>query len=466
MRASRLLSFMAAFLGLVLCHAQAGAQPTRQLVPVPFNSDTPVALAVSLDQKQPRIGSTVSICFEASRAGYATLWNIATNNTVTRVFPNRFGQPGAAAQVEAARRYCAGSSGDPFRFRVDGPAGTEDLYLLWTTRPELQPAGSDYADAAALVGDMRRLAGANANDWGSTKLTYDIIPATPPPPPPLPDQGVSGSPSDGSSQPGTPAPKVWVFAMGANVSGLTKSNQDAAYFTRALTGLFGLTPDKIRITENGKNEDFRSGMAWLRRVAQPRDFVFIYFSGHGGRFRSNSSDDGWDEYLVPYDFEAPHPDPKNLLFSQVIAALVNQLPTKNVVAVVDACHSAGVFRSIEAAVLGARSKFYQVPPEMSAQLEQIQDSQLPQTRAMSGRGRIKANGLLLAAAHRDQNALEGSRGSFFTLALVQEMLSKEGGTLADAFTRSIATTAKMTENRQEPEAVGDTTVARNVVFGP
>jgi hypothetical protein len=485
MRAPRLLSFAAALLWVVALLGRAEAQPlTRQLVPVPFNSNTPVSLSVSLDQRSPQIGSTVSICFQSSRAGYATLWNIATNGSVGRVFPNQYAQsatpadptrginpasPGPAASVDADRRYCAGTSGDPFRFRVDGPAGTEDLYLLWTARPDLQPPAASYADAQSFVADMQRLAAANPNDWASTKVTYDIVPAAGPAPLPLPPQRVSGQPASPPNNGGRPevsAPKVWIFAMGANVAGLTKSNLDAALFTRAVKGLFNVEADHIRVVDNGKNADFRDAMEWLRTNAKPNDFVFIYFSGHGGRFRSNTSEDGWDEFLVPYDFEDPHPDPKTLLFSQLIAGLINRLPTKNVVAVIDACHSAGVFRSIEAAVLGARSKFYPLPPELEQQVLEFTEFNAPRTRAMGGAGRISANGLLLAAAHRDANALEGSAGSFFTLALVQEMMSRDGGTLEDAFNRSIATTERMTNNRQEPEAVGDMGVGRRIVFHP
>ena len=345
---------------------------------------------------------------------------------------------------------------------MDGPAGSEDLYLLWTARPDLQPGGAAYADAGALVGDMQLLGSASPNDWAASKLTYDIVPATGPVVPRLPERQTSGNTEDNTGSPGAPTPKVWIFAMGANVSGLTKSNQDGAYFTRAVAGLFDVAQDHIRLVDNGKNA-FAAGLDWLRNGADARDFVFIFFSGHGGRFRSATSDDGWDEFLAPYDFEDPHPDPKKLLFSQTIAAMVNRLRTKNVVAVVDACHSAGVFRAIQAAVLGARSKFYPLSPEMSAEVSAVAEP--PQTRAMGGRNRIKANGLLLAAAHREQNALEGSRGSFFTLALVQEMLSKEGGTLADAFARTVVTTGKMTDNRQEPEAVGDMGLGRRITFG-
>ena len=458
----------------------AHAQRVRGLTPVPANDGSPVVASVNLDQKEPKIGSTVSVCFQASKTGYATLWNISTAGEVARVFPNQFSKNGATAQIQAEKQYCAGTSGDPFRFRVDGPAGTEDLYLLWTARPDLQPTGTSYADASALVQDMQRLGGANTSDWATAKVTYDIIPAAGNPPVTVPPANVFGA----LTPPAPPAqqqaandqapqdePKVWILALGANVDKLTKSNQDAAQFTMTMMQLFPVAEDHVRFLENGKNADFVAGMDWLTNVAQPRDFVFIYFSGHGGRFKSQSSSDGWDEYLVPYDFQNPNADAKNLLFSQRLAFLINRLQTKNVVAVVDACHSAGVYRAMQSDVLGARSKFFHLPPEVTdASVEAAFGAVMPpgdgtqRTRAMGGRHRIAANGLLLAAARRDQSALESSKGSYFTLALVHEMNAKEGGSLVDVFKRTIRLTGEYSQHRQDPEAVGDMELGENINF--
>lgn len=495
MKSSRLrVAFVA--VSMVIAVSAANAQRTRGLTPVPANDGSPVQTSVSLDQKEPKIGSMVSICFQASKTGFATLWNISTAGEVARVFPNQFSKVGGAAQVEADKRYCAGTSGDPFRFRVDGPAGTEDLYLLWTARTDLQPTGTTYADANALVQDMQRLGGASAADWSAAKVTYDIIPAagnppvtvppaevtgsvTPPAPPPVPQPAPSQQASNNTPPPApSPAPpaaaqdgpKVWILAMGANVEKLTKSNQDAAQFTMTMMQLFPVPEDHVQFLENGKNADFVKGMNWLTNVAQPQDFVFIYFSGHGGRFKSQTSSDGWDEYLVPYDFEDPNADAKNLLFSQRLAFMINRLQTKNVVAVIDACHSAGVYRALQADVLGARSKFFHLPPNVTdEQVNAAFEATMPppetgRTRAMGGRNRIAANGLLLAAAKREQSALESSKGSYFTLALVHEMNSAEGGTLIDVFNRTVKLTEQYSQNRQDPEAVGDLDLGRNINF--
>lgn len=458
---------------------------TRSITPIPSNDSAAVALAVTLDQAEPRIGSTVSICFQASKPGYVTLWDISTDGQVVRVFPNQYSKVGPAAQIEGGHKYCAGTSGDPFRFRVDGPAGFEDLYLLWTTRTDLQPTGTNYADAQGLVQDLQRLGGANGNEWGTSKVTYDIVPAGGSVLPVVPQQQVSGnvtatpagqtgdddvSPHARRPQQQAEGPKFWVLAMGANVEPLTKSNQDAKVFTNEVVKLFSIPKDHVRFLANGKNADFVAGMDWLSDAARPQDFVFIYFSGHGYRFKSQYSEDGWDEALVPYDFQSPKPDFKNLIASQRFSFLINRLQTKNVISVIDSCHSAGVTRGLEGDVLAAHKKYFQLPAGVTdtdlAEAVQATDADMPRTRAAGGRNRIKANGLLLAASHRDQYAIEASGGSLFTMSLVQEMGSKAGGTLIDVFKRTELLTEKVSGNKQDPEAVGDFRVGRQLAFSP
>ena len=475
-----LRTLSASLIGLAVSLSAAHAQrTTRGLTPVPANDNATVSLSVSLDQKEPRIGSTVSICFNTSKPGYATLWNVSTAGQVVRVFPNQYSKVGPAAQVEGGRQYCAGTSGDPFRFRVDGPTGTEDLYLLWTTRTDLQPAGTNYADANGLVADLQRLGGANSTEWGTSKVTYDIVPSggavAPVVPQPQVTGNVTANPPGQTGDDTVPAaprptqqaegPKFWILAMGANVDPLTKSNQDAKVFTTEVVKLFGVPHGNVRFLDNGTNADFVAGMDWLTEVAQPQDYVFIYFSGHGYRFKSASSDDGWDEALVPYDFQQPHADVKNLIASQRYAFLINRLQTKNVISVIDSCHSAGVTRGIRTDVLGARNKYWHPPADLTdEQMAAAADAAMPLTRAAGGRNRIKANGLLLAASHREQFAIEASEGSLFTMALVQEMGAKEGGTLMDVFARTEKLTEKVSDNKQDPEAVGDFKIGRQISF--
>lgn len=44
---------------------------------------------------------------------------------------------------------------------------------------------------------------------------------------------------------------------------------------------------------------------WVVRESQPGDTVWIHYSGHGGRVedQDGDEDDGYDETLIPVDFQ-------------------------------------------------------------------------------------------------------------------------------------------------------------------
>lgn len=483
-KATRTAAVLAA---LVLWPGLAAAQPLRALVPVPSNADATVTATIETVSPELRIGSLTTICFQASRAGFVSVWNIATSGAAGLVYPNALGAA-AATRIEGARRTCVGTAQDPFRFRVDGPPGTEDLYLLWTARAELQPAGPGYADASALSAAVASaVAGAERDEWANAKTTYDIVPALGAVSPALPTPLAAGSVVPGPAAPGPAAPssavapasrgRVLVLALGANVGRLVKTNQDAVLFARTVVEMFGVARGDVRVIGNGTKADFRGGMEWLRRAATPQDLVFIYFSGHGGRIRdpSRTSSDGYDEYLVPYDFEVKRPQSlRDAVFSQELAGWINALPTDNVIVVADACHSAGVYRSIEGDVLGARSKLFVPAPDADLTLPASLAPPLAPplahalapgaTRAAGGAGRITAKGLLLAAAQREQSALETGDGALFTMALLQEMRAARGGTLADTFQRASDLSRARSRGRQTPTAVGPIGLADQVTF--
>jgi hypothetical protein len=132
----------------------------------------------------------------------------------------------------------------------------------------------------------------------------------------------------------------------------------------------------------------------------------------------------------------------------------------------DTCFSAGLYRGIESDVLGARKKYFtfaagtdMTPPTLAPDPDAG-----PTTRGSRPVTRVKANGVLFAAARRDQSALEGKDGSFFTMALIREVMASSSGSMSDAFERGAARTRTATENRQTPELVGSRDLARTITF--
>lgn len=469
---------------------------TRVLVPVPVNAATDPALTVSVDRRVLRIGETVEICFSAGQPGYVTLWNIGSNGQVARVFPNAYsgGDPAAMKVPGGGQRQCAGSAGDPFRFRVGGPPGREDLYLTWTATPDLQPAAAGFAGAEDLAQAFARMAQQNPATWAAVKTTYEIEgsagpaaapeepppppPAVPPPPPPAPaaPPAAPPPPPPAAAVPPPPAPppqaptptppqaaapsaasrNVYILAMGSNVDPLTKSNQDAQMFVGEFRRLMSVPPQNIRVYKNVYRRQFIEGMDWLKTMVHPGDVAVIYYSGHGSTVSDDDGDetDGLDEVFVTYDVEGKSkPSSRDIVRDDEYAAMVEALNTDQVLSVIDACHSGGLNRGVGTAMTGTNAKFF-----VAGELGTTPPSP---TRALS-KPRNQPKGTLLAAAREDQSALEGENGSLFTLALTSSMKTTQTGSVMDIFTSAAQAVRKATKNEQTPVVAGEHTTAQRI----
>ncbi|MGE0716153.1 MAG: caspase domain-containing protein [Alphaproteobacteria bacterium] len=257
-----------------------------------------------------------------------------------------------------------------------------------------------------------------------------------------------------------------ILSMGANVKPLTKTNQDAVIFARAMREMFSVPDQYVRVVENVDKAGFKAGMDWLGRQTRRNDIAVIFFSGHGAQVpdHSGSSADGLDEAFVPYDFETnPKPTGRDLVWSQEFARWVNALPTDSVITVVDACHSAGLYRSIGTTVMGAKTKVFIPPADFD--MTPPPDAAAPTTRAMAGRNRVSAKGILFAAAQRDQSALEGQDGAVFAMAFIRQMINTNQGTMTEVFQQTAKLVHEGTQGKQSPQAVGTPAPSNRVRFG-
>jgi hypothetical protein len=91
---------------------------------------------------------------------------------------------------------------------------------------------------------------------------------------------------------------------------------------------------------------------WLRAGVKAEDRVVIYYSGHGSNTPDLDGDepDGVDEVLVTHDVRRVTRNGKKALAGVVtddeLASLIAKIPSKNVLILVDACHSGTVSRSV------------------------------------------------------------------------------------------------------------------------
>ncbi|NJM72030.1 MAG: caspase family protein [Scytonema sp. RU_4_4] len=94
----------------------------------------------------------------------------------------------------------------------------------------------------------------------------------------------------------------------------------------------------------------------LTEIAQPKDQVYIHYSGHGGRaatiYPELKQEKGFDETLVPLDIGEPT---SRYLRDLELAALVQKMVDKELVVtvVLDSCHSGGATRAGDSDIRGA-----------------------------------------------------------------------------------------------------------------
>lgn len=439
----------AAWLATPLAVAQ-----TKDLEVVPANPDAPVQLDIRISQHTVAIGDEVRFDFVSSVDGYVTLWDVGTSGKVSRIYPNVHG---GDARVRAGIGYGAGGPNDAFAFRVDGPPGMEDVYLVWTRTAEAQPKPFTYGDAGALSKDLAVVERLAPADWATAKVTFEIT-------------------ADGRPQTlrlGAPAAtadagngRVYILAVGANVGELTKTGADARNFAATLQRLFAVPQSQVQVVENAYKRDFGAAMEWLHASAKPDDLVLIFFSGHGSTIEDDDGDeaDGLDEVFVMYDAQdVAYPSVQHVVRDDEFAAWVGRLSTGRVIVFIDACHSGGLRKSLT----NARTKFFVggdlgQPPRAGSWQQKTMT--LPRkdlaggvdgSRSLTGT-QSAVKGLVYAAAQENEYALEVADGGLFVTRLLQQISQARNARLADLFAETQQVVRRDSGGQQTPVAVGDT----------
>ncbi len=185
-------------------------------------------------------------------------------------------------------------------------------------------------------------------------------------------------------------------------------------------------------SQDGIRKAFKS---WLIKETEPGDMVLFYYSGHGAQVKDYSGDeeDGKDEILCPWDI-----DPGNgryMLTDDEIGSWLDDLKGRQVVLLVDACHSGTISRSIGNFNV---SKLEATRVVNSKYLPVFYDQQETFSRgAASKQPDIPSDVISMAAAQDNQTALElrmrdGFHGGF-TYGLAKAMYKSTDPTYKELF---------------------------------
>lgn len=168
---------------------------------------------------------------------------------------------------------------------------------------------------------------------------------------------------------------------------------------------------------------------WLKQGTSAGDRVLIYYTGHGSQIPDENGDeeDGLDEVLTMYDVRPQRRQDRDSLegvlvddrFSQLLASL----PNRDILVLVDACHS------------GTSTKSFEITPESLA-FGKLQDKfysypGMPGNNGLAANFQSKGatmdldtgtNYIALTAARDNEKSLASAKGSLFTHGLHKAVL--------------------------------------------
>jgi len=136
------------------------------------------------------------------------------------------------------------------------------------------------------------------------------------------------------------------------INPLNGSKQDVKDMAQFIQSEWGYKPAQIRqLTDD---QATRAGILkafdeWLIKGSKPGDKVLFHYSGHGTYIKDDSryeESDGYDEALCPVDAIESSGSKKNLIRDDEINQRLKKLKGRQVMIIVDACHSGTISKSV------------------------------------------------------------------------------------------------------------------------
>ena len=213
----------------------------------------------------------------------------------------------------------------------------------------------------------------------------------------------------------------------ANLPGI---DLDIGMMKEVAEGL-GFKPAGIKVVmdQEATLEGVRTALRqWLVEGAGPKDRVLIYYSGHGTQLPDENGDeeDGLDEALTMHDLGRIQRDGKTtlggVLMDDEMSATLAKIPSKQVLVLIDACHSGTATRNL--ALGSQRLGVADGSPKV------FRDPLVRATRSAglkpTSREATSDNYVAISAAADNEQSIATARGSVFTLAVREALIVRKG----------------------------------------
>ncbi|HUY36034.1 MAG TPA: DUF4384 domain-containing protein [Pirellulales bacterium] len=360
---------------VVICPAAAyGQPPDDEPAPVPFpgatifNDQPPFLADVKVDHAdfKYREGDRLRVQFKAEREAYLYLIYHQADGRSRLLFPNP-SQPDN--HVPAKQATVIPDPKQPLRFRIQPPFGTEVLQVLATFKPLAELDALVQSNSPPKPGQPGRAPDVSQAllDTLRDRLRQDLTGWTE-------HRALIRSEAKAAAAPPSKAARVGLFiGIGKYLHPeFAPTHEELGNSAKVMHELMlkrgGLDPAKTKLAldEQATKAQMQELIArWLPSVSKPGDTVFIYFSGHAGQLDTTdpSELDGMDETIGPYDLNAgaetlPVEERRrqyreSSILDDTLARWLQELAGRQVVFIVDTCHSGGLVQGKAAGFPGA-----------------------------------------------------------------------------------------------------------------
>lgn len=225
----------------------------------------------------------------------------------------------------------------------------------------------------------------------------------------------------------------------SGVRDLRGAVSDAGRFADLLVSHFGFKKGQVKLLTD--SEASRSGIidafeTWLVQDTKPGDRAVLYFAGHGAQTLDENGDeaggDKFDEALVPADatgeLSAAPVKLSRLLIDDKVGDLLSKLQGRDVLVVIDACHSGTATRGLDGASGNRNSRFRTLTPYVPALTRglDLSPEMLKKRKIMSRLIDVvpdKGQTAIWTATASGQIAFDLDNGGLFTLSFIEGLKS-------------------------------------------
>ena len=254
----------------------------------------------------------------------------------------------------------------------------------------------------------------------------------------------------------------YITSTGEKLDHLRGPANDVQRIKDLLVSGYHFSPDNVLVLRN--QEATREAIIshfdqHLVKGTKPGDLIVFYYSGHGTRIPK--ADRGFYKAICPYDtlLKAKNIPASNLILDDELADLLNQLKGREVVVIVDSCHSGGMTRSIR----GRPVDQLELTPALQSKFLPMEIAEVDSAEMARGKGlSIPKQGdgfgdrISILSSNEDQVSMEMSFPSgvihgAFTAALLEGISGKENISYGEWFDRAKKTVKDKFRLEQDPQ---------------